>query len=72
MAAKRKSSAVPDDICQSEGYTISLKARKRIEEVFDWMKTVGGMRKAEADRARKNQRVIQVRSSHFFKNIVSG
>lgn len=44
-AAKRKGSAVPDDIRQSEGYAISLKIRKRIEEVFGWMKTVGGMRK---------------------------
>ena len=35
----------PDDIRQSEGYAISLKIRKRIEEVFGWMKTVGGMRK---------------------------
>lgn len=45
VAAKRKSSAIPDDIRQSEGYAISLKIRKRIEEVFGWMKTVGGMRK---------------------------
>ncbi len=27
------------------GYTASQRARKRIEEVFGWMKTVGGMRK---------------------------
>jgi transposase len=41
VAAKHKGSAVTDDICQSEGYAISLKTRKRIEEVFGWMKTVG-------------------------------
>ena len=45
VAAKRKGSAVPDDIRQGEGYATSLKIRKRIEEVFGWMKTVGGMRK---------------------------
>lgn len=45
VAAKRKGSAVPDNIRQSGGYTISLKIRKRIEEVFGWMKAVGGMRK---------------------------
>ncbi len=45
VAAKCKGSAVPDDIYHSEGYAISLKIRKRIEEVFGWMKTVGGMRK---------------------------
>jgi transposase len=27
------------------GYAVSQRARKRIEEVFGWMKTVGGMRK---------------------------
>ena len=27
------------------GYALSQRARKRIEEVFGWMKTVGGMRK---------------------------
>src|SRR5206468_506488 len=27
------------------GYGLSQRARKRIEEVFGWMKTVGGMRK---------------------------
>jgi hypothetical protein len=29
VAAKRKGCAMPDDICQSEGYAISLKIRKR-------------------------------------------
>ena len=27
------------------GYAISQRVRKRIEEVFGWMKTVGGLRK---------------------------
>jgi hypothetical protein len=45
VAGKRKGSAMPDDIFQSEGYAISLKIRKWIEEVLGWMKTVGGMRK---------------------------
>jgi hypothetical protein len=45
VAAKRKGSIMPDDIFQSEGYTISLKIRKRIKEVLGWMKTVGRMRK---------------------------
>ena len=29
----------------SEGYRLSQKLRKRIEEIFGWMKTVGGLRK---------------------------
>jgi hypothetical protein len=28
------------------GYAISQRKRKRIEEIFGWMKTVGGMRKS--------------------------
>lgn len=30
----------------ARGYATSLKIRKRIEEIFGWMKTVGGMRKS--------------------------
>ncbi|WP_143037844.1 hypothetical protein [Nitrosomonas sp. Nm58] len=44
---------MPDDICQSEGYAISLKIRKRIEEVLGWMKTVGGMRKLKLAERKK-------------------
>jgi len=29
-----------------EGYAISQRKRRRIEEIFGWMKTVGGMRKS--------------------------
>jgi IS5 family transposase len=28
------------------GYAISQRKRKRIEEIFGWMKTVGGLRKS--------------------------
>jgi hypothetical protein len=45
VEGKRKGSTVPNDICQSEGYMISLKICRRIEQVFGWMKTVGEMRK---------------------------
>lgn len=30
---------------RTEGYQISQRKRKRVEEIFGWMKTVGGMRK---------------------------
>ncbi|MCX9158552.1 transposase, partial [Niveibacterium sp. 24ML] len=29
----------------SDGYKVSQRKRKRIEEIFGWLKTVGGMRK---------------------------
>ncbi|WP_398314305.1 transposase, partial [Zoogloea sp.] len=29
----------------TEGYKISQRKRKRVEDIFGWLKTVGGMRK---------------------------
>lgn len=45
VAAKSKSSAMPEAIQRTDGYGISLRKRKRIEECFGWAKTVGGFRK---------------------------
>lgn len=45
VAAKDKHSAVDGSIKQHEGYKTSLKVRKRIEEDFGWIKTVGGLAK---------------------------
>lgn len=39
-----RSSAVPDAIAQSEGYAISQRKRKLIEQGLGWAKSVGGMR----------------------------
>jgi len=39
-----RSSAVPDEIAQSEGYTLSQRKRKLIEQGFGWAKFVGPMR----------------------------
>jgi len=37
-------SAVPDEVAQSDGYAISMQCRKRIEQGFGWVKTIGQMR----------------------------
>ena len=42
---KRRRSAIDGRTTRHAGYTVSLRIRKRIEEVFGWMKTVGVMRK---------------------------
>jgi transposase len=42
VAVKDKHSAVDGCIRRHEGYKTSLKVRKRIEEAFGWIKTVGG------------------------------
>ena len=41
----RRSSAIDGRTTRHDGYAISQKKRKRVEEIFGWMKTVGGMRK---------------------------
>ena len=41
----RRRSAVDERTTRHSGYQLSQKARKRIEEVFGWMKTVGQLRK---------------------------
>ena len=44
-AAQKKHSAVDGRTTRHEGYRISQQKRKRVEEIFGWMKTIGGMRK---------------------------
>jgi transposase len=46
VAQKAKGSAIDGRTTRHAGYKTSLKIRKRIEEVFGWSKSVGGLRKA--------------------------
>ena len=41
----RRRSALDARTTRHPGYAVSLKVRKRVEEIFGWMKTVGGFRK---------------------------
>ena len=43
VARKSRSSAIDGRTTRHEGYALSIKHRKRIEEAFGWAKTVGGM-----------------------------
>jgi transposase len=45
VASKRRYSAVDGRTTRRTGYEVSQRVRKRIEEVFGWLKTVGGGRK---------------------------
>jgi IS5 family transposase len=54
VAQKREGSSIDGRTARHSGYAISQKARKRVEEIFGWMKTVGGHRKT---RYRGTQRV---------------
>jgi hypothetical protein len=51
----RRRSAVPDETAQSSGYATSQRRRKLVEEVFGWMKTVGGVRKLRYVGLAKNE-----------------
>ena len=44
VAQKTKGSALDGRTTRHAGYRQSLKIRKRIEEIFGWAKTVGGLR----------------------------
>lgn len=41
----RRGSAIDKRTTRHEGYAISQQKRKRVEELFGWLKTVGGLRK---------------------------
>jgi transposase len=43
--ANGRSSAIDGRTTRHDGYTVSLRCRARIEEIFGWLKTVGGQRK---------------------------
>jgi len=43
--AQKEASAIDHRTTRHAGYAISQRLRKRIEEIFGWMKTVGGLRK---------------------------
>jgi len=45
VARKDKGSAIDGRTTRHEGYHVSQKFRKRVEEVFGWLKTVGCLRK---------------------------
>jgi transposase len=41
----RRSSAIDDETTRQPGYVVSQRKRKLVEEIFGWMKTVGGFRR---------------------------
>src|SRR5262249_28816991 len=43
--ARKTRSAIDHRTTRHRGYALCQRARKRIEEIFGWMKTVGGLRK---------------------------
>jgi transposase len=46
VEAKKNGSAIDARTTRHETYRASIRVRKRIEEIFGWLKTLGGMRKS--------------------------
>jgi transposase len=44
---ERRNSAIDQRTTQHPGYAISQRKRKRVEEIFGWIKTIGGLRKTK-------------------------
>ena len=40
-----------------EGYRLSQRLRKKVEEIFGWMKTIGGLRKSRVRGVARTQHV---------------
>jgi len=53
VAQKRKDSAIDQRTTRHEGYSVSRRKRKRIEEIFGWLKTVACLRKLRHRGVRK-------------------
>ena len=45
MAQKSRGSAIDQRTTRHTGYSLSLRGRKRVEEIFGWLKTVGTLHK---------------------------
>jgi len=53
--AGKKNSAIDGRTTRHRGYDASQKVRKRIEQVFGWLKTIGGLRKTRYKGRAKTQ-----------------
>lgn len=55
VADRAEHSALDRRTTQRPGYTISQRIRKRVEEIFGWAKTVGGLRRSRFRRVARTQ-----------------
>ncbi len=55
VAVKVTGSALDDRTTRRQAYRVSQRARKRVEEIFGWIKTVGGGRKLRYRGVARNQ-----------------
>ena len=58
----RRRSAIDGRTTRHEGYALSQKKRKRIEEIFGWLKTIGGVAANQVPRARPGPHGVYLRA----------
>lgn len=63
--ARKKHSAIDGRTSRHEGYRLSQRFRKRIEELWGWMKTVGGLRKTRFRGIERTQLAAHITASAY-------
>ena len=60
VADKKKHSAIDGRTTRHAGYAVSQRVRKRVEEIFGWMKTVGGFRRTRFKGRERTQQAAHI------------
>ena len=63
--ARRKWSIVDERTTRHEGYSLSQRVRKRIEEIWGWVKTVGGGHKLRYKGVERNQLWVELTAAAY-------
>jgi transposase len=63
--AQKKNSAIDGRTTRHDGYNASQKVRKRIEQVFGWLKTIGGLRKSRYKGRAKTELYVLMAGSAY-------
>ncbi len=63
--AQKQRSAINRHTTRHEGYRLSQRARKQVEEVFGWVKTVGGGRKLRCGGVARNRFWMEMTTASY-------
>jgi IS5 family transposase len=63
--ARKKSSTIDERTARHPGYALSQKVRKRVEEIWGWMKTIGGFRKTRFRGRERTELAAQLVASAY-------
>lgn len=62
---RRGGSAIDERTTRHPGYELSQRVRKRVEEIFGWMKTVGGMRRTRVKGVKKTSFLFEMAAAAY-------